>query len=381
MDAHITAKKNPPSLSKAEERANRYYTATQFQLIWWRFKKHRLAAVGSIILALYLVVVIFAEFLAPYGTETRDMLYVLGQPQLVRFVDSTGQFHLAPFVYGSATKRNTVTLRMEFHEDPKVIHPLAFFYQGEAYKLWGLFPTNLHLIGMPKGYVHFMGTDEIGRDLFSRLLFGTRISLSIGIIGVAVSFILGLLIGGVSGFFGGWVDYLVQRVTEFIRSIPTLPLWMALSAAFPRDWPSLRIYFAITILLSFIGWTNLARRVRGKLLSLRTEDFVTAAVIAGSSDTRIITRHMLPSFLSYIIVDLSVSFPYMILGETALSFVGLGLRPPIVSWGTLLQASQNIRSISEHPWLFIPAAFVIVAVLAFSFVGDGLRDAADPYSR
>ncbi len=381
MRTFSTALKDPARTNREEELVNRYYTATQFQLIWWRFKKHRLAAVGSIVLALYLVVIIFVEFLAPYGTQTRDMAYVLGQPQVVRFVDSTGKFHLAPFVYGSTTKRNAVTLRMEFTENQKVIRPLAFFYHGEPYKLWGLFPANLHLVGTPKGYVHFMGTDEVGRDLFSRLLSGTRISLSIGIIGVMVSFILGLLIGGVSGFFGGWVDYLVQRVTEFIRSIPTLPLWMALSAAFPRDWPSLRIYFAITILLSFIGWTNLARRVRGKLLSLRTEDFVTAAVIAGSSDMRIITRHLLPSFLSYIIVDLSVSFPYMILGETALSFVGLGLRPPIVSWGTLLQASQNIRSISQHPWLFIPAAFVIVAVLAFSFVGDGLRDAADPYAR
>jgi peptide/nickel transport system permease protein len=360
---------------------NRYYTATQFQLISWRFRKHKLATIGSIILFLYLVIVVFAEFIAPYKTQTRNTQYKLGKPQLMRMVDSEGKFHLQPFVYGSTTERNKVTLRLEVIEDVTQIIPLSFFYHGEPYKLWGLIPTDLHLAGTKQGSVHFMGTDELGRDLFSRLIYGTRVSLSIGVLGVFISFVLGLLIGGLSGYASGWVDYIIQRLIEFIRSIPTLPLWMALSAAFPKEWPSLRIYFAITILLSLIGWTNLARRVRGKLLSMRNEDFVVAAIVAGSSDFRIISRHLLPSFLSYIIVDLSVSFPYMILGETALSFVGLGLRPPIVSWGTLLQASQNIRSISQYPWLFIPALFVILAVLAFSFVGDGLRDAADPYSR
>lgn len=364
-----------------EAEINRYYTATQYQLIWWRFRKHRLALIGSVILGLFLIVVVFAEFLAPYGTQSRDSSYLYGEPQQPRFIDSTGKFHLQPFVYGATTERNKVTLRMEFKQDPNKILPLVFFQPGEPYKLWGFINTNIHFVSLSEGYVHFMGTDELGRDVFSRLMFGTRVSLSIGMLGVFLSFLIGLVIGGVSGYFGGWWDYITQRLIEFIRSIPTLPLWMALSAAFPRDWPSLRVYFAITILLSFIGWTNLARRVRGKLLSLRSEDFVVAAVISGSSDLRIIFRHLLPSFLSYIIVDLSVSFPYMILGETALSFVGLGIRPPIVSWGTLLQSAQNIQSISQHPWLFIPAVFVVIAVLAFSFVGDGLRDAADPYSR
>jgi peptide/nickel transport system permease protein len=365
---------------KPVETENKYYTATQAQLIWWRFKKHRLAVVGAVVLVFYLVVVVFAEFLAPYSTTSRNQDYLLGPPQQVQIRTVEGEWRM-PFLYGSTTERNPVTLRLEFTEDTSVIRPIKFFTQGESYKLWGLFPSSIHLLDVDEGMFHLMGTDDLGRDVFSRLIFGTRVSLSIGVIGVLISFVLGLLIGGAAGYLGGWVDYFIQRLTEFIRSIPTLPLWMALSAALPKEWTALQIYFAITILLSLIAWTNLARRVRGKLLSLRNEDFVVAARIAGSSDFRIITRHLLPSFLSYIIVDLSVSFPYMILGETALSFVGLGLRPPIVSWGTLLQASQNIRSISMHPWLFTPAGFVILAVLAFSFVGDGLRDAADPYSR
>lgn len=358
----------------------KYYTATQFQLIWWRFKKHRLAILGTVILGLYLVVVLFAEFLAPTSPYTRNTAYLLGPPQKLRFSDEGG-FYLQPFVYGVRTVRNPETLRLEFEEDTSVKMPIRLFVRGEPYKLWGVMRSDVHLFGVEEGFVHLFGTDDLGRDVLSRIAFATRTSLSIGVFGVMISFVLGLLIGGVSGYFGGWIDFIIQRLIEFIRSMPAFPLWMALAAALPREWSAVRIYLMITVILSFIGWTHLARRVRGKLLSLREEDFVMAAKIAGSSDARIISRHMLPSFLSYIIVDLSVSFPYMILGETALSFVGLGLRPPVVSWGVLLQASQNIRSIAMHPWMFTPAAFVILAVLGFNFVGDGLRDAADPYSR
>jgi peptide/nickel transport system permease protein len=370
-----------PDKASLEAEEIKYYTATQFHLMWWQFRKHRLAILGSSILGLYLIVVLFAEFLAPIGPSLRNPDYVLGAPQRLHFCDAEGNFHLRPFVYGMTSARNPVTLRMEHQVDTSQKWPIQFFVKGEPYNLWGLIPSDVHLFGVETGFIHLLGTDDLGRDLLSRIMFGTRTSLSIGVIGVMVSFVLGLLIGGMSGYFAGWADNLVQRVIEFIRTIPTLPLWMALAAALPKEWSPLRIYFAITLILAFLGWTNLARRVRGKLLSMRDEDFVIAARIAGSGDARIIARHMLPSFLSYIIVDLSVSFPYMILGETALSFIGLGLRPPVISWGVLLQAAQNIRSIAMYPWLFTPAAFVALAVLAFNFVGDGLRDAADPYSR
>lgn len=359
----------------------KYYTATQYQLMWWRFKRHKLAILGISVLSVFVLIVIFAEFIAVFLPQTRDPDYVLGSPHIIRFVEADGQFHWKPFVYGSKTERDPVTLALKAVEDTEVRHELNFFVAGEPYKLFGLIPWDIHLVSLEGKMLHLFGTDELGRDLFSRTIYATRVSLSIGVIGVLISFVLGLIIGGISGYFGGRIDFFVQRVTEFIRSLPTLPLWMAISAAVPKEWSALQVYFAITIILSLIGWTHLARRVRGKLLSLRNEDFVVAARLAGSSDARIIYRHLLPTFMSYIIVDLSVSFPYMILGETALSFIGLGLRPPIVSWGTLLQASQNIRTIAMHPWMFIPALFVIVAVLAFSFVGDGARDAADPYAR
>lgn len=356
-----------------------YYTATQFQLMWWKFRRHRMAIVGSVVLAIFLFIMIFCEFLAPYQPQSRNSDYIFGKPQRIHIFDQNGKFQ-GLFVYGVETTFNRDTMQLVLTEDRDVIRKIRIFGSGEPYKMWGIIRTNVHLFVVEDGFVHLFGTDNLGRDVFSRTLYGTRTSLSIGLLGVIISFVVGLFMGGISGYFGGFLDNAIQRLIEFIRSIPTLPLWMSFAAALPKEWSPLRVYFTVTIILGFITWTTLARRVRGKLISMREEDFVFAARIAGSSDLRIILRHMLPAFLSYIIVDLTVSFPAMILGETTLSFIGLGLREPVVSWGVLLQASQNVKAIEQHPWLFIPAVFVVISVLAFSLVGDGMRDAADPYS-
>jgi peptide/nickel transport system permease protein len=370
-----------PPTTAAREADLKYYTASQFQLMWWKFRKHRLALIGTVILGIFLFISLFAEFLAPYAPTTRSPDYLYGAPQVLHFIDAKGTFHLVPFVYAFTAAMNPQTFLLVVKEDTDNPLPVKFFVQGDKYEMWGLFKGNVHLFGLEKGDLHLLGTDQLGRDILSRLFYATRTSLTIGVVGLFISFFLGLLIGGVSGFFGGTIDDVIQRSIEFIRSIPTLPLWMSLAAALPKEWSPQAVYFTITILLGLLGWTHLARRVRGKLLSLREEDFVVAARIAGSTDARIITRHMLPSFLSYIIVDLSISFPYMILAETSLSFIGLGLRAPVISWGVLLQDAQNVQAIALYPWLFTPVAFVIISVMAFSFVGDGMRDAADPYSR
>ena len=383
--AHITeAVDIPPQPASPlipKEAEIKYYTASQFQLMWWKFRKHKLALIGSAILGIFVFIALFAEFLSPYTSTVRTPNYLFGRPQTLHFLDAEGKFHLRPFTYALTAAMDPQTFLLEVKEDTSQPWPVKFFVRGEPYKMWGLIESDIHLFGVEEGHLHLLGTDQLGRDILSRLLHATRTSLTIGVVGLFISFFLGLIIGGISGFFGGTVDDVIQRFIEFIRSIPTLPLWMALAAAVPREWSPQRVYFTITILIAFLGWTHLARRVRGKLLSLREEDFVVAARIAGSSDARIIARHLLPSFLSYIIVDLSISFPYMILAETSLSFIGLGLRAPVISWGVLLQDAQNVQAIALYPWLFTPVAFVIISVMAFSFVGDGMRDAADPYSR
>jgi peptide/nickel transport system permease protein len=365
----------------AKEGEIKYYTASQFQLMWWKFRKHRLALIGTALLAVFIFIALFAEFLSPYTPGARTPNYLFGRPQVLHFTDAEGNFHLRPFTYALTAAMDPETFLLEIKEDTSDPWPVYFFIRGDPYKMWGLIESDIHLFGVQEGHLHLLGTDQLGRDILSRLFHATRTSLTIGVVGLFISFFLGLIIGGISGFFGGTIDDVIQRFIEFIRSIPTLPLWMALAAALPREWSPQRVYFTITILLGLLGWTHLARRVRGKLLSLREEDFVVAARLAGSSNARIIARHLLPSFLSYIIVDLSISFPYMILAETSLSFIGLGLRAPVISWGVLLQDAQNIQAIALYPWLFTPVAFVIVSVMAFSFVGDGMRDAADPYSR
>ena len=355
-----------------------YFLASQWQLMWRKLRRHRLALAGATVLALLYVVAIFAEFFAPHDLFQRHNDFINAPPVLVRVFDD-GRVR-RPFVYPLVQTRNEVTLRREYTADTTRRLPLVLFVRGDPYKLWGIFRTDLHFFGTRGGEAFLLGTDRLGRDMLSRVIHGARISLSIGLVGVFISFVLGCILGGISGYYGGTPDLIVQRAIEFIISIPTIPLWMALSAALPANWPALRVYFAITVILALQGWAGLARVVRGKLLELREEDFVMAARIAGQGAGDIIRRHLLPSFMSYLIVNITLAIPGMILGETALSFLGLGLRPPVVSWGVLLKDAQNFRTVAIHPWLLIPGIFVVVTVLMFNFLGDGLRDAADPYT-
>ena len=371
------------SLAHEQGTQERIYTATQWQLMWWRFRKHKLALVSTGILALLYLCGAFCEFLAPHEAHRYDVKRVYAPPQRLHFVGARG-FRLRPFVYPIVSTRNMETLRVEYQVDTSREMPIYFFLHGDPYKFWGLWKTDLHLLGLEEEgnpMLFLLGGDDMGRDVLSRALYGTRISLSLGVVGVVLSLVFGVVIGGVSGYFGGLADTGIQRAIEFLRSIPGIPLWMTLAAALPRDWTPTRIYFGITVILSLLSWTGLARVVRGRFLALREEDFVLAARLCGASEMRTIVYHMVPSFTSHLIASLTLSIPNMILSETALSFLGLGLQPPIVSWGVLLQAAQNLRSVVHAPWMFVPGLAVVVAVLAFNFVGDGMRDAADPYSR
>ncbi len=377
----IPGGQDPPSgTAGADSLDERFFIASQWSLMWWKFRRHRLAIVsGAVLLVLY-VLAGFCEFIAPYDLTERHRRYVYTPPQRIRL------FHdgriTRPFVYGLERSVDPETLRKSYSENRSAVFPLRFFTRGHEYRFWDLFPTDVHLFGVDEGGTAFLlGTDRLGRDMLSRIVYGSRISLSIGLIGVTLSLLLGVILGGVSGYYGGTTDNLIQRFIEMLRSFPTIPLWMALSAALPAQWPPLRIYFGITVILSLVGWTGLARVVRGKLLALREEDYAMAARVAGASEGRIIAGHLIPAFMSHIIVTVTLAIPGMILAETALSFLGLGLRPPVTSWGVLLQEAQNVRTVALHPWLLLPVLFVIVTVLAFNFIGDGLRDAADPYAR
>jgi peptide/nickel transport system permease protein len=379
-DAEISL---PAELEKAGS-AEKVYVAPQWKLMYWKFRRHRMAVVSFFVLAIFYFAAAFCEFVAPYNPEAFFTRYTLAPPTHVHFFDEGGTFR-GPFVYGTKRDRDPETLRPIFTEDKALIYPIGLFVRGTPYKLWGVFDADVHLFGIAASQneagFFLAGADRLGRDLFSRIVYGARISLSIGLVGVFLSLIFGIVMGGISGYYGGVADNIIQRVIEFVRSVPSIPLWMALSAALPADWPVVRVYFGITVILSLISWTGLARVVRGRFLALREEDFVLAARLVGSSEMRIILRHMVPSFLSYIIAALTLAIPGVILAETGLSFIGLGLRAPAISWGVLLQEAQNLRSVALAPWVLLPAAAVVISILSFNFLGDGLRDAADPYAR
>lgn len=363
--------------SLAEERIS---VASNWTLIWWRFKKHRLAVISACILIVLYIIVLLPDFFSTYDPEATDARLAFMPPQAINLLDGYNFRPWAPAVVG---KRNPITLRMEWTVDETRRIPIGLLVKGYPYKMLGVWPTDIHLFGPlsndPEERVHVLGTDRLGRDQWSRLMHGTRTSMTVGLVAVALSVFLGVLLGGISGYFGGTIDLIIQRLIELLQSLPTIPIWLAMTAALPQDWRPEQVFFAITIILAFVGWTTLGREVRGRFLALREEDFILAAELAGCSRMRIIMRHMVPAFMSHIIATSTLAIPVMIISETTLSFLGLGIRPPAISWGVLLQEAQNIQTVALAPWLMIPGLLVIIAVLAFNLVGDGLRDAADPY--
>ena len=371
------AEPDEAAAADAPRAAGARYAASQWRLMWRKFVRNRAAIVGGIVILCFYLVALTGDFVAPYALDTRHRNHIYMPPQRIHFFHD-GRFQ--PFVYAVERSIDRNTLRKIYEPDRERIIPLRFFAAGEPYKLFGLFESDIHLFQVDEGVVCLLGTDRQGRDMLTRIIKGSQISLAIGLVGVALSLFLGSVLGVASGYYGGVIDNLIQRVIELMRSFPSIPLWMALSAALPPHWPQLRIYFAVTLILSLIGWTWLARQLRGKVLSLRQEDFVLAAKMAGAGDRRVIFKHLIPATLGHIIVVSTLAMPAMILGETALSFLGLGLQPPLTSWGVLLQEAQNIQSIAIYPWVFTPAIFIAVAILAFNFLGDGMRDAADPYT-
>jgi peptide/nickel transport system permease protein len=380
MEADISQ----PAIPKIEERVIesddnlKLEVATQWQLMWWKFRKHRLAVLGGMVVLFFYLVAIFAEFFAPHPTDFYNQKYVYAPPQEINFIRE-GQ--LAPYVYGYKFVRDPKSLKPIWSLDQSVIIPIGFLVRGEPYKLLGLIPMDLHLVGPVKrdDPFYLFGADKSGRDIFSRIIHSSRISLSIGLVGVAISTLIGIVLGGLSGLKGGRFDTVIQRLIEIVMSVPTLPILLAIAAFVPISWPVLQVYFILTLMLALTGWTGMARVVRGKFLALREEDFVMAAKLDGAKTRRLIFAHMLPSFYSHIIASLTLALPGMIVGETVLSFLGVGLRPPVVSWGVMLQDAQQVAVIAISPWLLTPAIAIIIVVLAFNFLGDGLRDAADPY--
>lgn len=370
---------DPYAIDHISPEQERIYRAKPFQLMVWRFRRHKLAVISLAFLLFAYATTLITEFLAPYGLITRNIDHILAPPQGIHLFHD-GNF-IGPFTYGLDYRLDMESLTRVYTPNPQRIEKLRFFCRGDSYRFWGMVEGSLHFVCPSEtGTLFLLGTDRLGRDILSRILYGARISLTVGLIGISISLFLGLLLGGIAGYYGGKVDSVIQRVIEMLRSFPELPLWMTLSAALPVDWSPLVIYFGITVILGLLDWTGLARAVRSKLLALREEDFCTAAELMGASPSRVIRRHLLPNFLSHIIASATLSIPGMILGETALSFLGLGLRAPITSWGVLLAEAQNINAVVLYPWLLFPVVPVVLVVLAFNFLGDGLRDAADPYS-
>lgn len=363
----------------------RLAVASQWQLVWWAFRKHRLAMASLVVVVALYVIAIVPGLFAVNDPEQQNRRSQFHPPQSVHFLGTSedGSWSLRPYFHPYVLTRDSQTLASVYKEDPSRKIHIGFFVEGHSYSVLGLFTTNIHLIGSEDARqpLFLFGADRLGRCVFSRIMVGTQISLSVGLLGVFLSLLLGVVLGGISGYYGGKTDFAIQRVIELVLALPTIPIWLALAAALPQDWPATLNYMMITVILSLTGWAQLARVVRGRFLSLRTEEFVTAARLDGVSESRIIFRHMLPSFASHIIASVTLAVPAMILAETSLSFLGLGLQPPTISWGVLLREAQNIRSIATAPWLFAPGAAVVVAVIALNFLGDGLRDAADPYNK
>lgn len=374
---HSTSDAPFDPVADQENEGGRLAHASQLRVMWWKFRRHRLAVWSAVFLTLVYLVATFAEFVAPYDLHRNDTANIYAPPQAIHLFHE-GSF-IGPFVYARRMELDMENLRRVYTDDPARPEKLRFFCRGDPYLFWGMVPAERHLVCPAKdGSAYFLGTDRLGRDILSRIIHGARISLTIGILGVAMSFVLGIVIGGLAGYYGGWIDAVVQRVIEVLQSIPSIPLWMALAAIMPVTWSPLLVYAGITIILGMLDWTGLARAVRSKLLALREEDYVQAAQILGARPGRIIGRHLVPGFMSHLVASATLTIPGMILGETALSFLGLGLRPPVTSWGILLTEARSVNTLALYPWLLFPVIPVVLVILAFNFLGDGLRDAADP---